>query len=148
MAIEYLKRGISDQKRSEDDANTAKIVSQTLLDIEERGDQAVRELAVKFDGFDRDNYKLSQTEIQQIISKVSDDDMRDLKFAQEQVRNFAEAQRESMQDIEVETMPGVIWGIKISRCSLWAVMFQAVSFQWLLRPTCQWRLRQLPAFRV
>ena len=49
MAIEYLKRGISDQKRSEDDANTAKIVSQTLLDIEERGDQAVRELAVKFE---------------------------------------------------------------------------------------------------
>ena len=112
MAIEYLKRGISDQKRSEDDANTAKIVSQTLLDIEERGDQAVRELAVKFDGFDRANYKLSQTEIEQIISKVSDDDMRDLKFAQEQVRNFAEAQRESMQDIEVETMPGVILGHK------------------------------------
>ena len=112
MAIEYLKRGISDQKRSEDDANTAKIVSQTLLDIEERGDQAVRELAVKFDGFDRDNYKLSETEIQQIISKVSDDDMRDLKFAQEQVRNFAEAQRESMRDIEVETMPGVILGHK------------------------------------
>ena len=49
MAIEYLKRGISDQKRLEDDANTAKIVSQTLLDIEERGDRAVRELAVKFD---------------------------------------------------------------------------------------------------
>ena len=112
MAIEYLKRGISDQKRSEDDANTAKIVSQTLLDIEERGDQAVRELAVKFDGFDRDNYKLSQSEIEQIISKVSDDDMRDLKFAQEQVRNFAEAQRESMRDIEIETMPGVILGHK------------------------------------
>ena len=112
MAIEYLKRGISDQKRSEDDANTAKIVSQTLLDIEERGDRAVRELAVKFDGFDRDNYKLSQTEIEQIISKVSDDDMRDLKFAQEQVRNFAEAQRESMRDIEIETMPGVILGHK------------------------------------
>ncbi len=112
MAIEYLKRGISDQKRSEDDANTAKIVSQTLLNIEGRGDQAVRELAVKFDGFDRDNYKLSQTEIEQIISKVSDDDMRDLKFAQEQVRNFAEAQRESMQDIEIETMPGVILGHK------------------------------------
>ena len=112
MAIEYLKRGISDQKRLEDDANTAKIVSQTLLDIEERGDRAVRELAVKFDGFDRDNYKLSQTEIEQIISKVSDDDMRDLKFAQEQVRNFAEAQRESMRDIEVETMPGVILGHK------------------------------------
>ena len=112
MAIEYLKRGISDQKRSEDDANTAKIVSQTLLDIEERGDRAVRELAVKFDGFDRHNYKLSQTEIEQIISKVSDDDMRDLKFAQEQVRNFAEAQRESMRDIEIETMPGVILGHK------------------------------------
>ena len=112
MTIEYLKRGISDKKRSDDDANTAKIVSQTLLDIESRGDQAVRELAIKFDGFDRENYKLSANEIEQIISKVSDDDIRDLKFAQEQVRNFAKAQRESMLDIEVETMPGVILGHK------------------------------------
>ena len=70
MTIEYLKRGISDKKRSDDDANTAKIVSQTLLDIESRGDQAVRELAIKFDGFDRENYKLSANEIEQIISKV------------------------------------------------------------------------------
>ena len=112
MTIEYLKRGISDKKRSDDDANTAKIVSQTLLDIESRGDQAVRELAIKFDGFDRENYKLSANEIEQIISKVSDDDIRDLKFAREQVRNFAKAQRESMLDIEVETMPGVILGHK------------------------------------
>ena len=112
MTIEYLKRGISDKKRSDDDANTAKIVTQTLLDIESRGDQAVRELAIKFDGFDRENYKLSANEIEQIISKVSDDDMRDLEFAQEQVRNFAKAQRESMLDIEVETMPGVILGHK------------------------------------
>ena len=71
------------------------------MDIEERDDLAVRNTvkAVKFDGFDRDNYKLSQTEIEQIISKVSDDDMRDLKFAHmKQVRNFAEAQTRKYED--------------------------------------------------
>ena len=112
MAIEYLKRGKPEADRAEDDAKTAAIVSATLKDIEERGDTAVRELANKFDSYDRDSYRLTDDEIQAIIAKVSPEDMADIKFAQEQVRNFAQAQRDSMLDIEVETLPGVILGHK------------------------------------
>jgi sulfopropanediol 3-dehydrogenase len=112
MAITYLKRGKPEADRAEDDAKTAAIVEATLKDIEARGDAAVRALANKFDGYDRDSYRLSDDEIQAIIAKVSPEDMADIKFAQEQVRNFARAQRASMLDIEVETLPGVILGHK------------------------------------
>ncbi|MEL7082504.1 MAG: histidinol dehydrogenase, partial [Pseudomonadota bacterium] len=77
-----------------------------------RGDVAVRELAVKFDKFDRDSYRLTEAEIEAIIAKVDPRDMADIKFAQDQVRYFAQAQRDSMLDIEVETLPGVILGHK------------------------------------
>ncbi len=112
MAIEYLKRGKPEADRAEDDAKTAAIVSGTLKQIEEGGDAAVRELAVKFDSYDRECYRLSAEEIDAIIAKVSSRDMEDIRFAQEQVRNFAQAQRDSMLDIEVETLPGVILGHK------------------------------------
>src|SRR5210317_1970078 len=112
MAIEYLKRGKPEADRAEDDAKTAAIVSATLKDIEQRGDSAVRELACKFDNYERDTYRLSDDEIQAIIAKVSREDMADIKFAQKQVRNFAQAQRDSMLDIEIESMPGVILGHK------------------------------------
>ena len=69
MAIEYLKRGKPEADRAEDDAKTAAIVSATLKDIEERGDSAVRELACKFDNYDRDTYRLSHNEIQAIIAR-------------------------------------------------------------------------------
>jgi sulfopropanediol 3-dehydrogenase len=110
MTIEYLKTGKPEKARAEDDAKTAAVVEATLKDIEARGDRAVRELAVKFDGYDRESYRLTDEEIQAIIAKVSDRDMADIRFAQEQVRNFAQAQRDSMLDIEVETLPGVILG--------------------------------------
>ncbi|WP_300518354.1 histidinol dehydrogenase [Aliiroseovarius sp.] len=112
MAIEYLKKGKPEAARAEDDAKTAAVVAATLKDIEARGDEAVRELAVKFDGYDRDSYRLSPDEIDALIAKVSPRDLEDIKFAQKQVVNFAKAQRDSMLDIEVETMPGVILGHK------------------------------------
>jgi sulfopropanediol 3-dehydrogenase len=112
MTIEYLKRGKPEADRAEDDAKTAAVVAATLKDIEQRGDAAVHDLAVKFDGYDRATYRLSDDEIASIIAKVSPQDMADIQFAQEQVRNFAQAQRDSMLDIEVETLPGVILGHK------------------------------------
>jgi len=112
MTITYLKRGISDDVRADDDAKTAEIVAATLRDIEACGDTAVRELANKFDGFDRESYRLSEAEIEAIIAQVSPEDMADIKFAQDQVRAFAQVQRDSMLDVEVETMPGVILGHK------------------------------------
>ena len=112
MAITHLKHGKPETDRAEDDAKTATVVAATLKDIERRGDVAVRELANKFDGYDRDSYRLGQDEIDALIAKVSPRDLEDIKFAQAQVVNFAQAQRDSMLDIEVETMPGVILGHK------------------------------------
>ena len=112
MAIEYLKRGKPDAERAEDDAKTRAAVESTLADIEARGDAAVRELSEKFDNYSPPSFRLSQAEIDDLIAQLSPRELEDIKFAQEQVRNFAQAQRDSMLDIEVETMPGVILGHK------------------------------------
>ena len=107
---EWLKTAKSDAERAEDDAKTRAIVESTLKDIEARGDTAVRELSEKFDGYTPQAFRLSEADIEALLAKVSPQEMHDINFAQEQVRNFAQAQRDSMLDIEVETMPGVILG--------------------------------------
>lgn len=112
MPVTYLKTSKPQAERSEDDAKVRAIVEDTLADIEARGDTAVRELSEKFDKYSPPSFRLSQGEIDALMAKVSDRDMADLKFAQDQVRKFAQAQRDSMLDIEVEPMPGVILGHK------------------------------------
>ncbi|KJZ16056.1 histidinol dehydrogenase [Marinomonas sp. S3726] len=112
MAIEWLKNAKAEADKAADDAQTRKVVEQTLAKIEAEGDIAVRELAAKFDNYTPESFRLSDQEIQDIMAKVSDRDLADIKFAQEQVRNFAQAQRDSMLDVEVETLPGVILGHK------------------------------------
>ena len=112
MAIYYLKKGKTAEDKAIDDAQVSEVVKNTLQVIEEKGDAAVREFSEKFDNYSPKSYKLSSAEIDSLIANVSDRDMKDIKFAQEQVRSFAQAQRDSMQDIEVETMPGVILGHK------------------------------------
>ena len=112
MAIRYLKEGKSALERSEDDAKVRQIVETTLADIEARGDIAIRELSERFDDYSPDSYRLNKSEIEELISEVSERDIADIKFAQTQVRQFAKAQLASMQDIEVETLPGVILGHK------------------------------------
>jgi sulfopropanediol 3-dehydrogenase len=112
MAIRYLKSGKPQIERSEDDAKVRAVVEDALADIEARGDAAIRDLADKFDNYIPESYRLSQREIDELIAEVSPRDMEDIRFAQAQVRKFAEIQRASMQDVEVETMPGVILGHK------------------------------------
>jgi len=112
MAIEYLKQGKPETERAEDDAKVRGVVESTLADIEQRGDAAVRDLSQKFDGYAPESFRLSQSEIEAAMQKVSTRDMEDIRFAQDQIRRFAEAQRASMTDIEVETLPGVILGHK------------------------------------
>jgi len=112
VSIKYLKQGKTDAAKAIDDAQVSEIVKSTLKAIEARGDEAVREFSEKFDNYTPKSFKLSPTEIDSLVQKVSPQDLEDIKFAQEQVRNFAQAQRDSMQDIEVETMPGVILGHK------------------------------------
>ncbi|QXT39223.1 histidinol dehydrogenase [Gymnodinialimonas ceratoperidinii] len=109
---EYLKRGKPADERAEDDAKVRATVENILADIETRGDAAVRELSEKFDGYSPEAFRLSASEIEAAMQKVSTREMEDIRFAQKQIRRFAEAQRASMTDVEVETMPGVILGHK------------------------------------
>ncbi len=112
MAIQYLKKGKDEADQAVDDAKVREIVESTLKAIAERGDKAVREFSEKFDKYSPASFRLSETEIEQLIAKVSKRDIEDIKFAQSQIRKFAQAQRNSMLDIEIETMPGVILGHK------------------------------------
>ncbi|QCO57674.1 histidinol dehydrogenase (plasmid) [Pseudorhodobacter turbinis] len=112
MTVTYLKSGKPAADRAEDDARTAQVVATTLKEIEARGDAAVHELSVKFDKYDRESYRLSEDEISGIIARVDPLDLADIKYAQANVRAFAQAQRDSMLDIETEPMPGVILGHK------------------------------------
>ena len=112
MTIKHLKTAKPATTRTQDDAKTRAIVEQTLAQIEENGDSAVRELSQKFDNYTPKSHLLSQGEITTLINKVSTRDMDDIRFAQTQVRNFAKAQRSTITDIEIETMPGVILGHK------------------------------------
>ncbi len=110
--ITYLKKGKPADERAEDDAKVRSVVESTLADIEKRGDAAVRELSEKFDNYSPESFRLSEQDIEALISKVSKRDLEDIRFAQKQVRAFAQAQRDSMLDIEIETMPGIILGHK------------------------------------
>ena len=112
MTKKYLKKGKNDSDKALEDANVSETVKKTLKMIKEGGDKAVRELSEKFDNYSPKSFKLSLSEINDLIDKVPARDLEDIKFAQEQIRNFAQAQRDSMQDIEIETMPGVILGHK------------------------------------
>ena len=108
--IEYLKRGKPEAERSQDDDKVRAVVEATLKDIEARGDAAVRDLSERFDNFSPASFRLSDGEVEALMSRVSARDMDDVTFAQAQVRKFAQAQRDSVRDVEVETLPGVILG--------------------------------------
>ena len=116
MAITYLKQGLATQGNQGDnnisDANVRQIVENALTDIRKRGDDAIREMSEQYDNYSPLCFRLSQAEIDALIAQVPSRDIDDIKFAQAQVRNFAQKQRESMLDIEVETLPGVILGHK------------------------------------
>ena len=107
---EYLKRGASAEAKATNDRQVRDTVEAILADVEARGDDAVRELSVRFDRWDRDSYRLTPDEIQGCIDQLSRQDIHDIEFAQKQVRNFAQIQRDSMKDVEVETIPGVVLG--------------------------------------
>jgi sulfopropanediol 3-dehydrogenase len=108
----YLKRGRDVEAVAAADAKVRASVESILGDIAARGDAAVRELSVKFDKWDRDDYRLTDQEIQDCLSQLSQRDLDDIRFAQEQVRKFAEHQKAALKDLEVETLPGVVLGHK------------------------------------
>jgi sulfopropanediol 3-dehydrogenase len=109
---EWIKRGVTAQARADADTKVRSIVEAALADIEMRGDAAVRDFSVKFDGWDRESYVLTAQEKQDCVDQLSGQDLKDIEFAQTQVRNFAKIQRDSIKDVEVETLPGVVLGHK------------------------------------
>ena len=112
MAVRKIKISKSEGEKLEEDINVRTVVEKTLKEVEMKGDKAVRELSKKFDNFDRPSFLLTESEIEAAMQKVSTRDMEDIKFAQNQIRRFAEEQMNSMSDVEVETLPGVILGHK------------------------------------
>ena len=107
---EHLKRGKPAGERAAEDAKVRGVVEGILADIGGRGDAAVREYSGKFDDYTPPAFRLTRSEIDAAKARVSERDMADIRFAQDQIRRFAEAQKASMRDIEVETLPGVILG--------------------------------------
>ena len=110
--VKYLKSGKSIAEKENEDQKTKEIVENVLKQIENGGDKAVRMLSEKFDDYSPTSFKLSDEQIDALICTLTERELSDIKFAQEQVRKFAEIQRASMTDVEVETLPGVILGHK------------------------------------
>ncbi len=110
--IRYLKKGQDAASLAAADGQVRATVETILADIEKRGDQAVREYSKRFDQWDPADFLLSQDAIAQAMGRLSARELEDIRFAQAQIRRFAEIQRQSMQDVEVETRPGVVLGHK------------------------------------
>lgn len=108
--IRRLKTARGAAERAEANSKVRATVEGILADLETRGDQAVRELSRKFDGWEAESFRLSEADIEKALSSVSKRDLDDIRFAQAQVRNFAEHQKAALRDIEVETLPGVFLG--------------------------------------
>jgi sulfopropanediol 3-dehydrogenase len=112
IVIKVIKAGISAEDAADMDAQVKATVEATLKDIETRGDAAVRELSEKFDKWSPGSFRLSDEEIQAAVGRLPKQTIDDIKFAQKQIRQFAEIQKASLKDVEVETMPGVTLGHK------------------------------------
>jgi sulfopropanediol 3-dehydrogenase len=106
----YLKRGMDASAIKAADAKVRETVECILGEVEARRDAAVRELSQRFDNWSPPSFKLTADEIERAISRVAKRDLDDIKFAQAQVRNFAQNQKETLRDLEVETLPGVVLG--------------------------------------
>jgi sulfopropanediol 3-dehydrogenase len=110
--VRYLKSGKSLEEKENANQKIKETVENILKKIEKGGDEAVRELSIQFDDYNPKSFKLTEVEIEKLVGSLTERELSDIKFAQQQVRNFAEIQRASMTDVEVETLPGVILGHK------------------------------------
>jgi len=107
---QFIKQGISAAAADEADRRIRETVEGILADVAARGDAAVRDLSRKFDQWSPSSFRLRHDDIAAIVARVPQDTIADIRFAQHQVRNFAQAQRDALRDVEVETMPGVVLG--------------------------------------
>ena len=110
--IRIIKKGITYAESTDADAKVRATVEGMLNDVTERGDAAVRELSVRLDKWSPKSFRLSEEEIENIIADLPQQVIDDIKFAQTQIRNFAQHQKNALKDIEIETLPGVFLGHK------------------------------------
>ena len=110
--IQVLKHGATETEKAEADRKVRQTVESILEDIAARGDAAVRDLSAKFDNWTPPSFRLRPDEITSLIATLPTQVIEDIKFAQTQIRNFAQAQKNAMKDIEVETLPGIKLGHK------------------------------------
>lgn len=110
--IKYLKKGKQAEEKAIDNQKVKDIVENIISDIEKRGDESVSQYSGQFDKWTPESFGLSREEIDACYEQLTEQEISDIKWAQEQVRNFATIQRESMKDVEVETLPGVVLGHK------------------------------------
>ncbi len=108
--VKFLKTGISAADDAAEQAKVRATVEAIIADVEKRGDAAVREYSEKFDKWSPADFRLTPVDIEACIAAMHPRDVEDIRFAQEQIRNFARIQREALRDVEVETLPGVILG--------------------------------------
>ncbi len=108
----YLKQGRTAEQSAADAANVRNTVQSILADIEQRGDQALSELSQKFDGWSPESFRMTDAEVDGCLKELTRGQLEDIKFAQKQIRGFAQHQRDSMHDVEVETLPGIVLGHK------------------------------------
>ena len=110
--VRILKTGITAEQDAADAAKVRQTVEGILSDIEKRGDEAVRDYSRKFDNWDPPSFRMSDEAIQACVRSMPARDVDDIKFAQTQIRNFAQIQKDALRDVEVETLPGVVLGHK------------------------------------
>src|SRR5229473_8235918 len=106
----YLKKGLPPIESEAANVKVQETVAKIIADVRQRGDAAVRELSDRFDGWSPQDFRLSRSDIDSLVASVSRETIEDIRFAQAQIRNFAEHQRAALKDIEVETVPGVRLG--------------------------------------
>ena len=106
----WLKHGVDADTKQKIDAQVRSTVEGILQDIEGRGDAALRELSERFDKWSPPSFRLSPEEIKACYDQLDPQAIKDIAFAQEQVRNFAQIQKSALRDVEVETLPGVTLG--------------------------------------
>lgn len=112
MAVRYLKQGQLQHEAQALEQSVRETVARIIDDVQSRGDDAVRDWSVKFDGWAPEQFELSGAEVQRAIASLTPQEIKDIEFAQAQIRQFAQLQRETMRDLEVQTLPGVILGHK------------------------------------
>ncbi len=110
--IRIIKQGATEETKTEADRQTRHTVEAILEDIQARGDTAVRDLSIKFDKWDPPSFRLRPDEITSLMNTLPTQVIEDIKFAQAQIRRFAEAQKSALRDVEIETLPGIRLGHK------------------------------------